>query len=245
MDENRQERLEKMLSRYCETRDVGLRNELVTEYMYLADAVARRYAGRGVDYEDLRQIAAMALIGALERFSCGKGVKFSTFALPTMTGVVKNYFRDRSRTSRMPRTIGERVQKIALAREELTQELGRTPNIEELAKACGLSEADVLETIEATQSLSMTSLDQQIGDEEDTDLGAMLGREDGGFEDVEMRDLIRKVMEKLSDAEKKILQMRYFEEHSQREVAAEMGVSQMYVSRVERKMLARFREALA
>ena len=239
MDENRQERLEKMLSRYCETRDVGLRNELVTEYMYLADAVARRYAGRGVDYEDLRQIAAMALIGALERFSCGKGVKFSTFALPTMTGVVKNYFRDRSRT------IGERVQKIALAREELTQELGRTPNIEELAKACGLSEADVLETIEATQSLSMTSLDQQIGDEEDTDLGAMLGREDGGFEDVEMRDLIRKVMEKLSDAEKKILQMRYFEEHSQREVAAEMGVSQMYVSRVERKMLARFREALA
>ena len=145
----------------------------------------------------------------------------------------------------MPRTIGERVQKIALAREELTQELGRTPNIEELAKACGLSEADVLETIEATQSLSMTSLDQQIGDEEDTDLGAMLGREDGGFEDVEMRDLIRKVMEKLSDAEKKILQMRYFEEHSQREVAAEMGVSQIYVSRVERKMLARFREALA
>lgn len=245
MDENRQERLEKMLSRYCETRDVGLRNELVTEYMYLADAVARRYAGRGVDYEDLRQIAAMALIGALERFSCGKDVKFSTFALPTMTGVVKNYFRDRSRTIRMPRTIGERVQKIALAREELTQELGRTPNIEELAKACGLSEADVLETIEATQSLSMTSLDQQIGDEEDTDLGAMLGREDGGFEDVEMRDLIRKVMEKLSDAEKKILQMRYFEEHSQREVAAEMGVSQMYVSRVERKMLARFRESLA
>ena len=245
MDENRQERLEKMLSCYCETRDVGLRNELVTEYMYLADAVARRYAGRGVDYEDLRQIAAMALISALERFSCGKGVQFSTFALPTMTGVVKNYFRDRSRTIRMPRTIGERVQKIALAREELTQELGRTPNIEELAKACGLSEADVLETIEATQSLSMTSLDQQIGDEEDTDLGAMLGREDGGFEDVEMRDLIRKVMEKLSDAEKKILQMRYFEEHSQREVAAEMGVSQMYVSRVERKMLARFREALA
>ena len=92
---------------------------------------------------------------------------------------------------------------------------------------------------------TVTDVGVRTGDEEDTDLGAMLGREDGGFEDVEMRDLIRKVMEKLSAAEKKILQMRYFEEHSQREVAAEMGVSQMYVSRVERKMLARFREVLA
>ena len=104
-----QEKRQKMLAEYCKTRDVGLRNELVTEYMYLADMVARKYAGRGVEYDDLKQIAAMALIGALERFSCDKGIQFSTFAVPSMTGVVKNYFRDRSRIIRMPRTIGGRA----------------------------------------------------------------------------------------------------------------------------------------
>ena len=113
-----QELIQKKLALYCRTRDVGLRNELVEAHMYLANIVARKYAGRGVDTEDLQQIAAVALIGALERYSCDKGIKFSTFAVPSITGVVKNYFRDRSRTIRMPRSIGERVQKITLARED-------------------------------------------------------------------------------------------------------------------------------
>ena len=239
-----QEKRQKMLAEYCKTRDVGLRNELVTEYMYLADMVARKYAGRGVEYDDLKQIAAMALIGALERFSCDKGIQFSTFAVPSMTGVVKNYFRDRSRIIRMPRTIGERVQKITLAREALTQELMRAPTPREIAERCGYSEADVLEATEAMQSLSLTSLDAQVGEEEDTPLASMLGQEEAEFENIALRDLLQKVMDKLSDAERKILHMRYFEERPQRDIAPEMGVSQMYVSRVERKMLARFREAL-
>ena len=239
-----QEKRQKMLAEYCKTRDVGLRNELVTEYMYLADMVARKYAGRGVEYDDLKQIADMALIGALERFSCDKGIQFSTFAVPSMTGVVKNYFRDRSRIIRMPRTIGERVQKITLAREALTQELMRAPTPREIAERCGYSEADVLEATEAMQSLSLTSLDAQVGEEEDTPLASMLGQEEAEFENIALRDLLQKVMDKLSDAERKILHMRYFEERTQRDIAREMGVSQMYVSRAERKMLARFREAL-
>lgn len=239
-----QQARQEMLKAYCQTREIGLRNELVTEYMYLADMVARKYAGRGVEYDDLKQIASVALIGALERFSCDKGIQFSTFAVPSMTGVVKNYFRDRSRTIRMPRTIGERVQKIALARETLTQELMRSPTTKEIAEKCGLSEADVLEAVEATQSLSMTSLDVSVGEEEDTPLSAMLGQEETEFENIALRDLIGKVMDKMSDAEKTILRMRYFEERTQRDIAGKMGVSQMYVSRVERKMLARFREAM-
>lgn len=179
-----QEKRQKMLAEYCKTRDVGLRNELVTEYMYLADMVARKYAGRGVEYDDLKQIAAMALIGALERFSCDKGIQFSTFAVPSMTGVVKNYFRDRSRIIRMPRTIGERVQKITLAREALTQELMRAPTPREIAERCGYSEADVLEATEAMQSLSLTSLDAQVGEEEDTPLASMLGQEEAEFENI-------------------------------------------------------------
>lgn len=239
-----QEKLQQLLSEYCKTRDIGLRNELVTAYMYLADMVARKYAGRGVEYDDLKQIAAVALIGALERYSCGKGIKFPTFAVPSMTGVVKNYFRDRSRVIRMPRAIGERVQRITMARETLTQELMRAPTPREIADRCGYTEADVLEAIEATQSLSTTSLDMQVGEEEDTPLAAMLGQEEAEFENIALRDLLEKVMDKLSDAEKKILRMRYFEERTQRDIANEMGVSQMYVSRVERKMLSRFREAL-
>ena len=239
-----QELIQEKLALYCRTRDVGLRNELVEAHMYLANIVARKYAGRGVDVEDLQQIAAVALIGALERYSCDKGIKFSTFAVPSITGVVKNYFRDRSRTIRMPRSIGERVQKITLAREELTQELMRSPTMAEIAERCNLKVADVIEAIEATQSLSMQSLDVQAGEDEDTPLWSLLGSEDEGFDNVEMRELLAQVMQTLSDAEKKILQMRYFEERTQRDIANEMGVSQMFVSRVERKMLARFREAL-
>lgn len=239
-----QQEIQRKLSEYCRTRDVALRNELVEAHMYLADMVARRYAGKGVETEDLRQVAAMALIGALERYSCGKGIRFSTYAVPTITGVVKNYFRDRSRTIRMPRSIGERVQKISLARERLTQQLGRAPTAEELAAACNLKTEGVLEAIEATQSLSVASLDAQSGEDEDTPLWAMLGGEDENIEKAELRSMLSDVMSRLSDAERRILHARYFEERSQRDIAQEMGVSQMYVSRVERKMLARFREAL-
>ena len=238
------ELIQEKLALYCRTRDIGLRNELVEAHMYLASVIARKYAGRGVEYEDLQQIAAMALIGALERYSCDKGIKFSTFAVPSITGVVKNYFRDRSRTIRMPRSIGERVQKITLAREQLTQELMRSPTMAEIAEKCGLKVSDVIEAIEATQSLSVQSLDVQAGEDEDTPLWSLIGQEDSAIDNVELKDLLTRVMQTLSDAEKKILQMRYFEERTQRDIANEMGVSQMFVSRVERKMLARFREAL-
>ena len=239
-----QELIQEKLALYCRTRDIGLRNELVEAHMYLANVVARKYTGRGVEYEDLQQIAAVALIGALERYSCDKGIKFSTFAVPSITGVVKNYFRDRSRTIRMPRSIGERVQKITLAREQLTQELMRSPTMAEIAEKCGLKVIDVIEAVEATQSLSVQSLDVQAGEDEDTPLWSLIGQEDDELDNVELRDLLQRVMQTLSDAEKKILQMRYFEERTQRDIANEMGVSQMFVSRVERKMLARFREAL-
>lgn len=239
-----QDKIEMMLAEYCRTRDVNLRNELVTAHMYLADRVARKYAGRGVEYDDIKQIASLALIGAIERFSCDKGIKLATFAIPSMTGVVKNYFRDRSRTIRMPRAIGERVQKITLARELLTQQLMRVPTTKEIADECMLSEGDVLEAIEATQSLSMLSLDYMVGVDDDTSISALLGQEEAEYENIALRDLLEKMMDKLSEAEKKILKMRYFDERTQRDIANEMGVSQMYVSRVERKMLSRFREVL-
>ncbi len=240
-----QETLQQKTALYCRTRDIGLRNELVEAYMYLADVVAKKYAGRGVEFEDLRQVALVALIGALERFSCEKGIKFTTFAVPSMTGVVKNYFRDRARAVRMPRSIGERLRKITLAREELTQELQRKPGIEELAQRCGCSVEDVLEAVEASQSLSMASLDMQAGEEEDTPLWALIGSEDEEIEKVALRDLMSRVIETFSETERRILYMRYEQERTQRDIAEELGVSQMFISRLERKMLSRFREALS
>ncbi len=237
-----QEQRQRLMERYCASRSIELRNELVTAYLYLAEGIARRYAGRGIEYEDLKQIASVALIGAVERFDCSKGIRFETYAVPTLSGVVKNYFRDRSRVIKLPRGIGENVQRITLAGEKLYQTLGRVPTVQEIASSAGLSEEAVLEAMEATQSVSVSSLDAEMGEDE-TPLIELLRGEDGAFEQVEVRDLLANVLEKCSDTEKQILEMRYQEELSQRETAKRLGVSQMYISRVERKLLTRFREA--
>ena len=231
-----------LMERYCQSRDVSLRNDLVTEYLYLAENVAKKYAGRGVEYEDLKQIASVALIGAIERFDCTKGIRFEAYAVPTLSGVVKNYFRDMSRVIRLPRGIGENLQRVRLAEESLYQSLGRVPTVQELVQSTGLSQEAVLETMEAAQSVSLSSLDQEVGEDE-TPLIDLLRGEDGRFEQSENRDLIDRVLAKCSDTEKAIVSMRFFEGMSQRETARQMGVSQMYVSRMERKLLNKFREA--
>ena len=231
-----------LMERYCQSRDIALRNVLVTEYLYLAQIVAKKYAGRGVEYEDLIQIASVALIGAIERFDCGKGIRFETYALPTLSGVVKHYFRDRSRVIRLPRGIGENLRIISVESECLYQTLGRAPTVQEIAERVHLSVEVVVEAMEASQSVSVSSLDAEAGEDE-TPLIELLKSEEDGFARAENRELLEKVLEKCSNTEKKILNMRFFEELSQRETARRMNVSQMYISRTERKLLTKFREA--
>lgn len=239
-----QQQLSSTFREYCATRDIALRNRLVAQYLPLADKVARRYVSKGVEYDDLYQIASLALINAIERFDCSRGLQFSTYAIPTMTGVVKNYFRDRCRTIRMPRRISESVRAIYLAREKLTQSLGRYPEVAELAEECGLSVPEVLEALEAANAVQTASLDARVGDEEDTELSELIGKEDEDLERVALRDMLVRVMEDLSSTEKHILTERFFRGKTQRQLAGEMGVSQMYISRIERKTLERFRSAL-
>ena len=232
------------LEAYCKTRSVELRNELVQEFLYLAQIVAKKYAGKGVEYDDLYQIASMALIGALERYDCSKGIKFASFAAPTLMGVVKNYFRDSAKVLRMPRRLGENVRRLALAREALLQQNQRQPTVVELAERMRVSQADVLEAMEASAAAQVGSLDEKLKPGEDAELSDFLGKEEDAYERIALRDMLKKVMETLSPTERQILEQRYAAHKSQRQIAEEMGVSQMYVSRLERKLLERFRMAM-
>ncbi len=234
-----------LMQEYCRTRDRSLRNQLVAEHLYIADIVARRYQGRGVDYDDLHQVASLALVRALDRFDCERGVLFSTFATPTMIGEVKNYFRDKAKPIRLPRAGTEIVKRLSDSREALMQALGRTPLPAELASHMDVSVDQVLEALAYSVGRQTLSLDAALGDEDGDDFLASLGQADDEYERIEFNDWLSREVEKLGDTERHILEGRYARSLSQREIANELGVSQMYVSRLERKLLARFRASLS
>lgn len=228
---------ERLLLRYMETRGAEYRDRLVEAHLYIAEIVARKFSGRGVDYDDLYQVAALALVKAVERFSPDRGVKLASFVTPSMVGEVKNYFRDRSRLIRPPRKAAELLRMVEKAREELTLALHRSPRISEIAEHTGLTEDAVLEALEVG-ALQPVSLDQTaVSDEEDTPLANIIGVEETGYAEFETADLLRRSMEALTPKQREVIRLRFFENLSQREVAQRTGVSQMSVSRMERSAL--------
>lgn len=231
------ENLEALLREYCKTRDIGLRNILVQKYLYIAEIIAKKFANRGIEYDDLYQVASLALIKALERYDINKGYKFSSFATPTIIGEIKNYFRDRSRIIRLPRKESEMLKKLEEARAYLSATLGRSPKPEELADYLDITTEKVLELMESNQKSNPFSLDYYIDEDNETDLSAVIGHEEKGYIDIENKDFVDSVMDKLNDVEKKIIYERFYNQRSQKDIAEEMGVSQMYVSRLERKIL--------
>ena len=233
--------VERLLALYVQTRSTEYRDRVVEAHLYIAEIIARKFSGRGVDFDDLFQVAALALTKAIERFDPERGVKFASFVTPGMVGEVKNYFRDKSRTIRPPRRSGELARLVESAREKLTQELHRAPRVEEIAEYADLTEDEVLEGLEAAAAQPV-SLDMQTSDDdEDLKLSSVLGAEDRGFSDFENADLLRRSMKSLSDQQKEIIYLRFFENLSQREVAQRMGVSQITVSRAERSALEKMR----
>lgn len=222
-----------------------LRNRIVSKYLYLAEIISKKFVNRGVDYEDIYQVASLALIKAVERFSLEKGVKFVSFATPTVVGEIKRFFRDKASTIRIPRRIYEVYQKVNYAREELTQQLGRVPRIDEIAKALNMQEESILEIIESNNVYNMQSFDQSVYEDDDVALHETIGNDDVSFNRIENRDFLSKSLEKFNDVEKDFIKLRYFDSKTQKEIADKMGVSQMYVSRLEKKVLERFRSILA
>lgn len=237
------EEIERLLARYAETREVGLRDRAVEGQLYIAEIVARKFSGRGVEYDDLFQVAALALTRAVERYDPERGARFATFATAAMVGEVKNYFRDKSRLIRAPRRSAERLRLVNAALEALTQELSRAPRADEIAQRTGMAEDEVLEALEL-KSLAPLSLDAEPAEGE-RGVADALGEEDAGFLRVESASDLRRAMEALTPRQREVIDLRFFGGLSQREVARRTGASQMSVSRAERAALELLRRALA
>ncbi|WP_129599583.1 SigB/SigF/SigG family RNA polymerase sigma factor [Anaerophilus nitritogenes] len=232
---------------YRNQKDKNIRNELVNRYLYIAEILSKKYINKGIEYEDIYQIASLGLIFAIERFDITKGFEFSSFATPTIIGEIKKYFRDKGWTIRVPRRIQELSKKVNLAKNMLSQTLQRTPKVIDIADYLGCTEDQVLEAMEASQVYTPQSLDISYdtgGDDKDVQLKDLIGSEDEDFRIMENKDFIKKSMQNMNEAEIKIIKYRFFDNQTQTATAKLLDVSQMTVSRMEKKIIEKFRKEL-
>ena len=235
------EHLIPLLERYAASRDPALRDELFEHYLPLARAVARKFSGRGVETEDLEQVAGMALLKALERFDPARGFRFVTYAVPTITGDVRNYLRDKSGLMRMPRDMRQRLYQMTQEQERFEREHLRTPTAVELSERMGIAPEEFLALLALRTQNEAVSLDTPVGEEGDTQLSDLLGRTDDRFERMERSEWAQWLLSKVGDTERELLTLRYRDGLGQRETARRLGISQMQVSRLERRALSRLR----
>jgi RNA polymerase sigma-B factor len=221
------------------------REGLVHLHLPLVEHCARRFRNRGEPFEDLVQVGTIGLLKSIDRFDLDRGVEFSTYATPTIIGEIKRYFRDKGWAIRVPRRLQELRMQIGASSAELTQSLGRSPTARELAERIGCSVEDVLEGIESSNAYSTLSLDASDGDHDST--GTMLdalGVDDENLEHVEIRESIKPLLDRLGAREKRILLLRFFKNMTQSQIAEEIGVSQMHVSRLLSRTLEQLRTSL-
>ena len=221
-----------------------LQDEVVVMHMGLARAIAARYRGRGISDEDLTQAAAMALLKAARRFDPSHGVEFLSYAVVTMKGEVKRQFRDFGWMVRPPRPIQKLQSDVARAQGELTQVLGRSPRVPEVAEHLGVTEDEVLEALSADGCFTPTSLDLPLGDQGSAVLGDTLVTEDSALDEAEARVLLMPAIRTLPERERHILYLRFFKQLSQSQIADEVGVTQMQVSRILARVLVQLRGEL-
>ena len=235
--------LRRKFQTYAKTRDKGLRDELVTTHMGLAEYLARRFTNRGEPLDDLLQVASLGLLKAVDRFDPERGLEFSTYATPTIVGELKRHFRDKGWAVRVPRRVQELHLRLGAVVSTLSQELGRSPTIPEIANAAKVSEEEVVEAIEAGHAYRFTSLDAPAGGEDESALAHQLGVEDQGLVDSEHRVALSPLIARFPPRERMILHLRFFEGMTQSEIATRLGISQMHVSRLLARSLAQLREA--
>jgi len=230
---------------YYEDKNVDIRNELINRHLYISEILAKKYINKGIDYEDIFQVAALGLLYAIERFDIKRGYEFSSFATPTIIGEIKKYFRDKGWSVRVPRRIQELSKKINVAKVKLQQDLQRIPKIEDIALYLSCTEEQIIEAMEASQVYTPKSLDityDSSGDDKDIQLMDIVGEDDKYFDKIENKDFISKCMNKLNPIEIKIIKDRFFQNKTQIHVADELGVSQMTVSRMEKKIIKKFQK---
>jgi RNA polymerase sigma-B factor len=221
------------------------REGLVHLHLPLVEHCARRFRNRGEPLEDLVQVGTIGLLKSIDRFDLERAVEFSTYATPTIIGEIKRYFRDKGWAIRVPRRLQELRMQIGAASADLTQSLGRSPTPRELAERIGCSVEDILEGLESSNAYSTLSLD--AGDDAEDGAGSMLdaiGIDDENLEQVEVRESIKPLLDQLGPREKRILLLRFFKNMTQSQIAEEIGVSQMHVSRLLSRTLEQLRTSL-
>jgi RNA polymerase sigma-B factor len=222
-----------------------LRGELVELHLPLVEYLARRFRNRGEWLDDLTQVATIGLIKSIDRFDLSRGVEFSTYATPTIVGEIKRHFRDKGWAVRVPRRLQELKLALTKAISDLAQRLGRAPTVAELAAHLQMSEEDVLEGLESANAYSTVSLDAPDSGEDDAPAVAeSLGMLDDALEGVEYRESLKPLLEQLPSREKRILLLRFFGNMTQSQIATELGISQMHVSRLLARTLTQLREGL-
>ena len=221
-----------------------LRNQLVRMHLPLVEHLARRFRNRGEPLDDLTQVATIGLIKSVDRFDPERGVEFSTYATPTVVGEIKRHFRDKGWAVRVPRRLQELRLALTTATAELSQQHGRSPTVHELAEKLAISEEEVLEGLESANAYSTLSLDVPDTDDESPAVADTLGSEDEALEGVEYRESLKPLLEDLPPREKRILLLRFFANMTQSQIAQEVGISQMHVSRLLARTLAQLREKL-
>jgi RNA polymerase sigma-B factor len=238
--------INELFEEYSRTKDLNIRNQIVEKYLYMVDILAKKFINKGVDYDDLYQIGSMALVFAVERFDPNKGYEFTSFATPTIIGEIKRYFRDKGWAVKVPRKWKEISAKLPAAKETLHQRLGRAPLVSEIAEYLGYSEEDILEAMESGQAYGTFSLQQTYDDGGNEGEASIFekytARDEVGYINFENNEVIKAVLNKLNDQELKVFRMRFFDEKTQQQIADEIGVSQMTVSRLEKKLRDKFRE---
>ncbi|MEK5036880.1 RNA polymerase sigma factor SigB [Sporosarcina sp. FSL K6-3457] len=235
------------IQQYQETEDQEAQTNLVLHYERLVQSIARKYSNGKPYHEDIVQVGMLGLLGAIRRYDPEYGRSFEAFAVPTIIGEIKRFLRDKTWAVHVPRRIKELGPRIKAAVETLTTELQRSPLVSEIAEFLDVEEESVLEAMEMGRSYQALSMDRGL--EADSD-GAMvtlfdiIGETDSGFEKTDQRMLVAEALNVLSEREKQIIQYTYIEQLSQKEAGEKLGISQMHVSRLQRKAIKKLQEAI-
>jgi RNA polymerase sigma-B factor len=226
----------RLLHAYKAEGDAEARDRLIADLMPLVRSLALRYVGRGEMLDDLVQVGSIGLINAVDRFDPERGVELTTYAVPTILGEIQRHFRDKAWAVHVPRRVKELNARLVRMLDSLTAELGRSPTIEELAKAANAEEEQVIEALESANAYSVRSLSAPFDDAE-VGLSELIGEDEQGYEGVEDSALVDAGLDDLSARERRIVELRFFQGLTQSQIAAEIGISQMHVSRLLRRAL--------
>jgi len=239
-----QEEANGLFREYRKTRDINIRNKLVANYLYIAEILAKKFSGRGVEYDDLYQVASEALILGVEKFDPDLGNQFTTYITPTITGIIKNYFRDYSRSVRLPRRVYAVAARVREESEEYFKAHGVKPTVKQLSQRLNCSEELIMEALECKTPVSLDARVPNDDGESDAPLYDVIADDGETYDNFINSEALKTEIKKLDPIEQKVVKLRFLQGKSQTEAGKILGVSQMFVSRAERKIVEKLKEAL-